>query len=320
MGNTAKHHKSLILCFIFLTSSGSIIGDTRRSQLLAGERLKIDFNDVVSESGHDDNDTKNPLRIAVAAMISPSTTYKHYVELLKLVGKELGRSVDFIQRKTYSEVNMMMKQKKIDIAFVCSGPYVLGKRDFGMEIVAVPVCNGEKVYYSYFIASKKSGIKTFDCFRGKTFAFTDPLSNTGYMVPVYYVGKKGYSTDTFFKSTFFSNSHDNSIRAVAKGIADGAAVDSLIYEFIAAKDPASVSNTIIVEKSAPYGMPPVVVHPSMKDNLKRKIRSLFLSIHKKSEGRAVLNELRIDRFVAGNDGDYESVRDLLKYTSRKPVK
>jgi phosphonate transport system substrate-binding protein len=276
----------------------------------------IDLDDVVETSVSDGKSVaSSPLNVAVAAMISPEYTYKYYLDLLKLIGENMGREITFVQKKTYSEVNKMLKQKELDLAFVCSGPYVSGKKEFGMEIIAIPVCNGKKVYYSYFIASKRSGIKTFDDLKGKTFAFTDPLSNTGFLVPSYFLAQRGETADTFFKKTFFTHSHDNSIHAVINGLADGAAVDSLIYEFISVIDPELIEKTVIIKKSSPYGIPPVVVNPLVDEETKERLRNIFLTIHKSPEGKECLKKLHIDRFVKGNDEDYESVRELQEYLS-----
>jgi phosphonate transport system substrate-binding protein len=276
--------------------------------------LTVDFNDVVKGKSSQPGDNQRPtLKIAVAAMISPSYTYKYYVELLNWIGERMGRDVVFVQRKTYSEVNKMLKQNELDLAFVCSGPYVSGKSAFGAEIIAVPVCHGEKVYYSYFIAHKESRIKSFQDYRGKTFAFTDPMSNTGFMVPRFYLAKLAETPEQYFKKTFFTHSHDNSIQAVADGLADGAAVDSLIYEFIRAKNPGLTQKTKIVEKSPPYGIPPVVTTPAMNPDTKAKLKNIFFSVHEDTKGKKLLETLQIERFVEGDDKDYDTVRELQNF-------
>ena len=276
-----------------------------------GNPVKVNFSDVVkpAEMTATAGNEKN-LRIAVAAMISPKYTYTYYVELLNLIGEFMGEPVVFVQKKTYSEVNELLKHKELDLAFVCSGPYAAGKDEFGMEIIAVPVCHGKKVYYSYFIASPKSGITSFEDFRNKTFAFTDPLSNTGYMVPTYFLALRNETPTSFFKKTFFTHSHDNSIQAVADGLADGAAVDSLIYDFMQATNPDLTIKTVIIEKSAPYGIPPVVAPSSLAPERKNKLKAIFLSVHETLRGKNILKKLQIDRFEKGNDADYDSVRQL----------
>lgn len=283
------------------------------------EAVEIDFSDVVPGNQVLPTEEEPVLRIAVAAMISPQETYRYYLELLDLIAKRMNRKVKFVQKKTYLEVNEMLKQNKLDLAFVCSGPYVLGKEEFGLEIIAVPICHGETVYYSYFLASKKSNIKSFKDLRGKTFVFTDPLSNTGYMVPSYYLARLGETAKSFFGKTYFTYSHDNSVQAVADGLADGAAVDSLIYEFMKVRKPGLTEKTVVVEKSPPYGIPPVVVPPGLPMKMKSSLTDIFLTIHQSPEGRAILDRIQVDHFVKGEDKNYDTVRDIQRYLkARQP--
>ena len=314
----APNHRSLFCSIFFtigiLTSFGW--ADNADLQSLKRKPEPIDDKDVVKAGETISTDKhQGVLRIAVAAMISPKDTYKYYIDLLNLIGEQMDRKVIFIQKKTYLEINNLLENGHLDLAFICSGPYITAKRKFGLEILVVPVCHGETVYYSFSIASKQSGIHSFSDLRGKTFAFTDPLSNTGYLAPTYVLSLRGESVESFFKKTFFTHSHDNSIQAVAEGLADGAAVDSLIYEIMATRDPEWLNRVVVIEKSEPYGIPPVVIPPNLDPEIKDKLKNLFLSIHDHPKGRVALDNLQIERFVEGDDKAYDSIRKMEAYLS-----
>ncbi|MBW1824163.1 MAG: PhnD/SsuA/transferrin family substrate-binding protein, partial [Deltaproteobacteria bacterium] len=137
--------------------------------------------------------------------------------------------------------------------------------------------------------------------------------NTGCLVTTYYLAEYNETPERYFKETFFTYSHDNSIKAVAEGLADGASVHSLIWDFINRVDPTLTARTNIIKKSPPYGMPPIVVHPSMEEEKKEKLRTLFFTLHEDPEGAKILNSMLIDRFEPGNDADYNSVREMKKF-------
>jgi len=143
--------------------------------------------------------------------------------------------MEIIQRQTYSEINDLLGAKEVDVAFICSGPYVDGRKKFGLKILAVPVVHGEKVYRSYILVNIDSPIKSFNELRGGKFAFVDPNSNTGYLVPKYMLAKLNETPKSYFKETFFTYSHDKSIEAVSNNFADGCAIDGLIWEFMKSK-------------------------------------------------------------------------------------
>ena len=278
------------------------------------EAIEIDLRGEASaEEYFAPNDRESTLRVAVAAMISPKPTKNYYEDLLHLIGRKIDRRIILSQRRTYAEVNGLLQRREIDLAFVCSGPYVTGHDEFGMEILAVPVAHGEKVYYSYFLAHRDSDIESLEDLRGKNFAFTDPHSNTGCLVPTYVLAQRGDTPESFFAETFFTLSHDGSIKAVAEGVADGAAVDQLIWEFMNANDPAYTSRTKIIEKSPPYCIPPLVVHPELDRDLKDRLREVLLSLHEDEQGMSLLRELQIDRFELADDAAYDSVREMLRW-------
>ncbi|MFN3476141.1 MAG: phosphate/phosphite/phosphonate ABC transporter substrate-binding protein, partial [Candidatus Methylomirabilales bacterium] len=200
-----------------------------------------------------------PLRVAIASILSPARNLESYHDLLAYLERRLERPVELVQRMTYAEVNDLMRTRQIDLAFVCTLAYIEGKREFGMELLVVPQIRDQTVYYSYLIVPKESPARSLMDLKGKAFAFSDPLSNTGRLAPTYQLSLMGTTPDAFFGRYVFTYSHDNSIVATADGLVDGAAVDSLVYDFLATKDPELIAKTRIIARWGPYGMPPVVV-------------------------------------------------------------
>ncbi len=260
---------------------------------------------IVSLPQHTDK-----LKIAVGAIISPAKSLTFYEDIFDYIGEKLGRGVEMVQRKTYAEVNFLLKERRIDAAFVCSRPYVEGHRDFGMELLCVPVCFGKTEYCSYFIVHKDSTIQNLEDLRGKLFAFSDPLSNTGMLIPTYTLAKMGETPELFFRKYIFTYSHDNSIRSVAEKFVDGAAVDSLIWEYLSVREPQLTAQTRIILKSPLCAIPPVVISPGIDSELKEKLRSAFLNMHNDPRGRKILKRVLIDQFTVVEDGAYDSIRQM----------
>ncbi len=249
-----------------------------------------------------------PLRVAIASILSPAKNLESYHGLLSYLEKKLQRPVELVQRMTYAEINDLMRTGNIDIAFVCTLPYVEGKREFGMELLVAPQIRGQTIYYSYLIVPKESPVRTIEDLKGKIFAFSDPLSNSGRLAPAYRLFLMGTTPDAFFGRSVYTYSHDNSIVAVADRLVDAAAVDSLVYDFLATTDPALIGRTRIIDRWGPYGIPPIVVHRGLDPSLKKRLRQLFLNIHRDPEGNGILNSLFIDRFVRIQDEAYDSIR------------
>ena len=259
-----------------------------------------------------------PLRVAIAAVISPKGTVESYAPFLDYLARRTGRPVELVQRQTYAEVNNLVRDGDVDLALVCTGAYVQGHDAFGMELLAAPQVGGETVYYSYIIVPADSPAQSLADLRGKTFAFTDPLSNSGRLMPVYLLWQMGETPESFFEQTIYTYSHDNSINAVAEGLVDGAAVDSLVYEYALSRDPGLADRVRVVARSEPSGMPPVVVPPGLDEAQKAALREVLLTMHQDEAGRAALDELLIEQFVPIEDRAYDSVREALEKVGDAP--
>ncbi len=250
------------------------------------------------------------LRVAVGAMVSPKETLATYSDLLSYIGKKLGMKVEFIQRKTYEEINALVKNRELDVAFVCTGAYVQGCDEFGMELLVAPVMYGRTVYYSYVIVPDDSPVRAFEQLKDRTFAFTDPLSNTGKLAPTYRLALMNQTPEKFFRNTVYTYSHDRSIECVARNLVDGAAVDSLVWDFMNRKRPELTSRTRVISRSEPFGIPPFVVSKAVSPELKGQLREVFLHAHDDAEGKKILSGIMIDRFVQVDDAIYDSVRAM----------
>lgn len=246
------------------------------------------------------------LRVAVAAMISPKETFSAYGRLVDYIGQKTGRETELIQRKTYQEINELLGKGGIDIAFVCSGPYAGGKEKFGLELLAVPQVQGKSDYHSYLIVKDKS-IHSLEGLRGRVFAFTDPESNTGRLVPSHWLALQGERPERFFGKILYTYSHDNSIQAVARGLADGAAVDSLIWEYYRDRNPELTASISVIKRSEAYPIPPVVASQALSKEDADRVRQALLSIHQEPDGRTILHQLRVDRFVAAPPAWHENM-------------
>lgn len=305
-------------CCLFLLSLALILSSCGQREQAEKISLKAGEKSAAAASG--EASAPKPLRVAVAAMISPKETFVSYKDLMNYIGEKAGMPVELVQRETYQEINELLKKNEIDVAFVCTGAYIDGKADFDMELLVAPLAYGEPVYYSYIIVPKESKATDLADLRGKKFAFTDPISNTGKLAPTYMLALMGETPEKFFASSTFTYSHDKSIESVARGNADAAAVDSLVWDYMNKKNPQYTSKTRILKKSPPYGIPPVVVSKALNPALKSKIKEFFLAMHEDPAAKPILGNIMIDKFVVVQDSIYDSVRAMKKWVEGNSAK
>lgn len=247
-----------------------------------------------------------PLRVAIAAVISPQGSAASYELLLDYLSAELDRPVEAVQRRTYMEVNDMLQNGEVDVAFVCTSSYLVGKRDFGMQLLVAPMVHGEAAYRAKLIVPADSPADELIDLKDKVFAFTDPISFTGRMYPTYLLQEVDETPDEFFNRTFFTYSHDDAIYAVADGLADGASVDALVLDFAIKRDPDLEARLKVIHTSEPFGIPPVVVGPQIRPQLKAQLEDILLNMHTNPKGLKALQALDYDQFVPISDDAYQS--------------
>jgi phosphonate transport system substrate-binding protein len=271
----------------------------------------VDFTKTIPVARPSDGTSGQPtLKVAVGAMVSPQETFVYYRQLLDYLGSKLGRHIELVQRGTYEEVNELIGKGRIDLAFICSGPYIAGKDKCGFDLLVTPEVRGSHFYYSYLIVNKNSPFKGLHDLKGLVFAFSDPDSLTGKLVPAYWLSEMHERPRTFFRKVIYTYSHDNSILAVARGLVDGAAVDGLVWEYYQHSDPALTSATRVVCKWGPYGIPPLVASGMISLDLKDRVRKILLTMNEDPKGRQILKNLLIDRFIIPEEKWYDSVREL----------
>jgi phosphonate transport system substrate-binding protein len=250
------------------------------------------------------------LRVAIGAMISPQQTFAYYHQLLEHIGRHTERPITMIQRKTYAEINLMLGAGQIDLAFICSGPYTSGKEEFGFKALAVPIVRGTPYYRSYLIVHRDSSLQTLEDLRGKVFAFTDPDSNSGKLVPTYWLQQMDQRPETFFRRTIYSFSHDNAILAVSRHLVDGAAVHSQVWDYLNQRDPEMMVRTRIIKRSRLFGNPPLVASRHLDTATRDRIQATLFQMHQDGEGQDILAELMIDRFTPPREEWYDVLVEM----------
>lgn len=206
-----------------------------------------------------------------------------------------GREVRLVQRRTYQEITTLLLSGQIDAAWICGYPFIR-YRD-RLELLAVPSWRGQPLYQSYLIVSPGRVAKTIEDLRGDIHAFSDPDSNSGYLVTTALIAERGERPSGFFSRTFYTYGHRNVVRAVSSGLAHSGSVDGYVWEVMRETEPELTARTRILRKSEWLGFPPVAAAAEPRDaDAVRRITAALERMADDQEGRTILKMLRLDRF------------------------
>jgi len=244
--------------------------------------------------------------------LSQKSTIEAYRLLADHIGAKLGRETILLERKSYAEINVLLANGGADVAFLASGAYIsyTGLEDIVPLVTQIRF--GLPYYHSYIIVAKDSPFYDLEDLKGKTFAFTDPLSFSGYYVPTYMLRQIGETPETFFKSTIFTYGHEKALQAVANRMVDAAAIGSHVHADSLAKGDGLADKVRIVAISEKSGNGPVVVRKGLGDSEIQALRDIFLAMHEQPELQIALKSLLVDAYVETSQDLYIFQRQIIR--------
>lgn len=255
-----------------------------------------------------------PLRFGV----TPAILHDQYMTMAafrQYLERKTGRVVQMVPRNRYGEMLDLVKHREVEFAWVSAAPYVYARRFFRAQLVAVPIMNGQPSFRAYLIVPAEDrvtgGLLQLE---GRIFAYADPYSCTGFVVPRYELKAAGRDPGSFFGRTFFTFGHKKSIRAVASHLADAAYVDSLVWDALSSLEPELTAATRIVARSREFGAPPIVATDNVGRADVAAVRRALLDMAGDAEGMRVLKLLRMDGFAAGDPKAYAEVERMMRET------
>jgi phosphonate transport system substrate-binding protein len=232
------------------------------------------------------------------------------IELLtKLRGylvQHTGRDVQLVQRRTYEEITGLLLSGQLTAAWICGYPLVQYRDQ--LSLVAVPLWEGQPLYSSYLIVPAQRAASQIEDLKGDLHAFSDPNSNSGYLVTAALLAEKGQKPESYFRDTIFTYGHRNVVRAVASGLAQSGSVDGYVWEVMASLEPDLTSRTKVIRKSELLGFPPVACLTGQTSSADvRLIRYALLAMQKDPDGQAVLSMLKLDGFAEEPQSLYDPI-------------
>lgn len=211
------------------------------------------------------------------------------------LSRGMDREIELVQRRTYQEITGLLLDRSVDAAWLCGYPY-LQHADV-LSLLAVPVWRGTPRYQSYLIVAQDDPAQGLAELRGGTHAFSDPDSNSGYLVTATDLRRMGESAETFFSRSIFTFGHRNVVRAVADGLVRSGSVDGYVWEALAVIDPTLTARTKVVGRSEWLGFPPVCTRADRVDTAPvPDLKAALLGLGETPEGRGALAALQLDGF------------------------
>lgn len=218
----------------------------------------------------------------------------------------MQRPIELVQRRTYQDITGALLEGSVDAAWVCGFPFLQHERE--LSLLGVPVWNGKPMYRSYLIVATDDPAQGLRDLRGDIHAFSDPDSNSGYLVTASDLARMGETPDQFFSRTFFTYGHRNVVRAVAAGLARSGSVDGYVWDVLSQVEPDLTKGTRVIERSELLGFPPFAGRQDRSSDPDVMLfRETILNFHKTDSGRAALATLYLDQIDPGSVAMFDGI-------------
>ncbi len=207
--------------------------------------------------------------------------------------------------------------KRADVASLNTFGYILAHEKYGVEAAVTVMRHGSSKYKAQIVARSDSGIQSVADLNGKKFAFVDPASTSGYLLPMKLLRENSVKP----AQTVWANKHDNVISMVYQKQVDAGATfysppeDGDIQDArrLVRQQYPDVEKVIkIVTLTEEIPNDPVVFRKDLPEAMKKDILNALLEFVKSEEGRQAFFSLYgVTELKKATDADYDGVRKML---------
>src|SRR5512138_3569960 len=229
------------------------------------------------------------VRIGILSSENEKDHTQRYSAFKDYVQENLGVPVETYTASSYDGVIQALAADQIEFAFLGSSAYAAAwtETSGGVEpLVSRLEDDGSTGYFSIVAVRCDGPYKKMEDLKGKTLAFADPDSTSGYAVPYFNLRKQGYDPETYFGATPYSGSHETGVLGVVNGQFDAAATYvnndvAGIPQRMVAKGMIEAGQVCWIWKSPEITNGPFTARKNLPDALKSAMKQLIMEVPQK---------------------------------------
>ena len=233
--------------------------------------------------------------------------------LADLLSERLEIEVEAFVSTSYTALVEALGTARVDIGFFPPAALVQAMDRYDAQVILASVRHGETSYKAQFNVRCDSGIESFEQLDGRSIAFVDPASASGYQFPFAFLsGEYGIDANTDMDG-IFAGSHDAAVLAVYNGDVDVAVSFDDARTTIEGDFPDVMEEVCVLGYTNPIPNDGVVVRAGLAPELVEEIKQALMEIGDTEEGTALLDEMINVTSLAPISPD---VYDIVRETSR----
>ncbi len=233
-----------------------------------------------------------------------------YRPLAEHLARQLGRPVKLYTVDTWEGLAKSLAAGETDIALLGPWGYVLANHVAGAQAVASILYDGKPEYFAIMVTHPGSGIRSVADLKGRTFAFGDKGSTSGYLIPYHHFQKLGLDPDTYLGRVLHTR-HQAIEMQVSRGEIDAGADYNRNRDAMIGEGLIKAADSVVFWTSDPLPNDAVAVNATLARDAAfvARLRAALASVGPELRRSPNLLPPRYTGFVAKDNSFYKPIRD-----------
>jgi phosphonate transport system substrate-binding protein len=285
---------------------------------------ETEYGDEFNLPPDNETDERMTLKFGRVPSVTVTELLRQNAPLIRQLKNELDVNITYRFADSYHGIIDGMSEETYDFTWMGPYSYVLAEcssetsaryRPLVRPVRQQPSGEAQAEYRSLIFARAGSSIRELEDLRGKSFAFVEEQSTSGYLFPLARLTEANLNPESDFENVEFLGRHDRVVQSVLDGTYDAGAVydDARLEEF---DSPSKADEWLrVIARTRPIPTSPITVsgrfaenHPELVDQFVETMTSL----HRSKRGEEILTRLGIQRYQPVSDEDYDEVRNVLR--------
>lgn len=230
------------------------------------------------------------------------------------LSKHIGLPVRGFVTSDHAAAVEALRNGDADISFMGALPFVIAEKEVGAEVILSEIYRGQPVYTGRVFVRRDSGIERIEDMRGRSIAFADPISESGYLYPLQsFVDagliEAGADPKSYFGEVFFAGGYQQAMQAVATGLVDAAAASQYAELLLSAEDQTRVK---WIAESKPIPSHVVICRKGLDRAVKDSFVAAMLKLNEPEHKPLLAHVYSPDGYVKADPKAFDGVRQLAR--------
>lgn len=235
-------------------------------------------------------------------------------QITSYLSAEIGIPVSGFVTQDHAAAVEALRNESADVSFMGALPYVLAHDQTGAQVLLSEIYRGSPLYTGRIFVRSDSGINSLEDLAGKSIAFADPISESGYLFPLdefVQAGllERGSDPQEFFEAVYFSGGYQQALDAVINGFVDAAGASQYAELLIA---PDQLGEITWISESDPIPSHAVIARADLNPELVEAFTQAMLQLNEPDYQHLLQYVYSPDGYITASHEDYSTVEEIAR--------